>query len=218
MIAARLTAWLKEQILQSVFRLSRFGERHGWEHITYHPGVFAFYHWSNLQQAGGVAHGLLETFPDARSFADVGAGTGVYAARLKRAGRSVRAYERSRLARMFARAQGLRATSFDLREPVTGYSDVAYSFEVAEHLPPALGRRLVEVVLGIAPVVVFSAAQPGQGGQGHVNEQPPAYWTAEFERAGARLDPETTVALRERFAAADSVLWIRGNVQVFRRR
>lgn len=212
-----MLAQVKELILQSVFRLSRFGARHGWERVTYHPGVFAFYHWSNLQQADGVAGGLLNTFPEAGSFADIGAGTGVYAARLKRAGRSVRAFERSRLARLFARAQGVTATSFDLERAVQGECDVAYSFEVAEHLTPALGRRLVEVALGIAPVVVFSAAQPGQGGQGHINEQSLGYWRNEFERAGARLDEATTRALRDRFEASGSVLWILDNAQVFRR-
>ena len=39
---------------------------------------------------------------------------------------------------------------------------------------------MVETLTGVAPVVVFSAAIPGQGGVEHVNEQPPSYWSAKF--------------------------------------
>jgi hypothetical protein len=35
-----------------------------------------------------------------------------------------------------------------------------------------------------APVVLFSAAIPGQGGYGHVNEQWPGYWARMFDECG----------------------------------
>ena len=215
-----LLARMKEEILQTVFRLSRIGDRRGWEWLTYHPGVFAFYHWVALRQAEGVVGSLLAGFPDARSFGDLGAGTGVYAARLTKQGRTVVAWERSRIARASARLQGVVARGFDLTSPdltsAQSTVDVAYCFEVAEHLRPHLGRRLVEFSLQLAPIVVFSAAQPGQGGQGHINEQPLSYWTGEFERAGAKFDVDATAALRKRLADSGSVLWIANNAQVFR--
>jgi SAM-dependent methyltransferase len=212
---------LKSVILESVFALSRFGQRHGWERVTYHPGVFAFFHWTARQQAPAVVASLLDAFPDADSFADVGAGTGVYAAGLKRAGRRVVACERSALGRLIARWQGVSAVRFDLNDPqpaIRERVDVAYSFEVAEHLPPGLGSRLVQMMSELAPTVVFSAAQPGQGGQGHVNEQPPSYWAGQFTREGFDLDPGLTNELASRMAAAGTVLWITPNVQVFTRR
>lgn len=61
-------------------------------------------------------------------------------------------------------------------------ADLAISLEVAEHLPKAAAGLLVANLCGIAPAVLFSAATPGQGGWGHVNEQPHAYWDEKFDR------------------------------------
>lgn len=58
--------------------------------------------------------------------------------------------------------------------------DLAVSLEVAEHLPPDSAEQLVKTLVDLAPVVLFSAAVPGQGGTHHINEQWPAYWEALF--------------------------------------
>jgi hypothetical protein len=62
--------------------------------------------------------------------------------------------------------------------------DVALSLEVAEHLPESGADALVGSLVDAAPVVVFSAAIPGQGGVEHVNEQPPRYWAVKFAQHG----------------------------------
>lgn len=54
--------------------------------------------------------------------------------------------------------------------------DIAQCIEVAEHLPQSSAATLVESLTRHAPLVIFSAAPPGQGGRGHLNEQPYAYW------------------------------------------
>jgi len=43
---------------------------------------------------------------------------------------------------------------------------------------------LVQNLVDAAPVVLFSAAVPGQGGTHHINEQMPMYWRALFRRHG----------------------------------
>ncbi len=58
--------------------------------------------------------------------------------------------------------------------------DLAQSLEVAEHLPPARADGFVADIVAHAPVVLFSAAAPGQGGEHHLNERPAAYWQALF--------------------------------------
>lgn len=73
--------------------------------------------------------------------------------------------------------------------------DVAISLEVAEHLPEEKAANFVEFLTACAPVVVFSAAMPRQGGMGHVNEQWPGYWANLFARCGYR----GTGALRWKF-------------------
>ena len=62
--------------------------------------------------------------------------------------------------------------------------DLAISLEVAEHLPPPAAARFVASLARAAPVVAFSAAIPGQGGRGHLNERWPAYWAELFGQHG----------------------------------
>jgi SAM-dependent methyltransferase len=79
------------------------------------------------------------------------------------------------------------ATHVDLTEPPypdLGAFDLALCLEVAEHIDRVHAQDLVRWLVGLAPVVVFSAAIPGQGGEGHVNEQPPGWWRDRFLAAG----------------------------------
>ena len=62
--------------------------------------------------------------------------------------------------------------------------DLAMSLEVGEHLPASAAGTLVRSLTAAAPVVLFSAAIPHQGGEMHVNEQWPAYWSALFASEG----------------------------------
>lgn len=62
--------------------------------------------------------------------------------------------------------------------------DLAISLEVAEHLPEERADGFVADVCGLAPLVLFSAAIPFQGGLRHINEQWPAYWLQRFAAHG----------------------------------
>lgn len=64
--------------------------------------------------------------------------------------------------------------------PDLGRFDLALCLEVAEHVDPRCAGEFVAWLASLAPLVVFSAAVPGQGGEGHVNEQPPGYWVGLF--------------------------------------
>jgi SAM-dependent methyltransferase len=75
-------------------------------------------------------------------------------------------------------------------EKANGRYDLAVCLEVGEHLPQSSASDLVRTLTTLAPVVLFSAAVPGQGGIGHINEQWPSYWKSRFEKHGfQRLDP-----------------------------
>lgn len=80
---------------------------------------------------------------------------------------------------------GDRFLPHDLRQPLpkhlTGRFDLAVCLEVAEHLPATRADSLVTDLCGLAPLVLFSAAIPGQGGVDHVNEQEPVYWVRRFQ-------------------------------------
>lgn len=88
--------------------------------------------------------------------------------------------------------------SWNLNDPILpGWSDVAISSEVAEHVSPVLGERLVRQVASMGRKVVWTAALPHQGGEGHINEQPPEYWEERFARHKYYVDRERTVRLRD---------------------
>jgi SAM-dependent methyltransferase len=62
--------------------------------------------------------------------------------------------------------------------------DLAVSLEVAEHLPSSRAETFVRDLTRAAPLVLFSAAIPGQGGENHLNEQWQSYWAERFARQG----------------------------------
>jgi len=76
--------------------------------------------------------------------------------------------------------------SHNLGEPLTldCRFDLAISLEAAEHVAPERANIVVDNLVALAPVVLFSAAIPGQGGTGHVNEQWPGYWADKFREHG----------------------------------
>jgi SAM-dependent methyltransferase len=163
-----------------------------------------------------------------QALADVGCGDGKLLAAMNRVAPGVRAtgYDSSIAALAAARKRGVMAEQFDLAFTARRSSDalaarvrgceVAVSLETAEHLPPWSARPFVHV-LTQAPVVVFSAAQPMQGGTMHMNERPRRYWIARFAEAGFDLHPGDA-AFREDVGQLDLPWWYARNIQVFRRR
>jgi hypothetical protein len=62
--------------------------------------------------------------------------------------------------------------------------DLVQSLEVAEHLHETQASNFVKSLTRHGSVVLFSAAPPGQGGHGHINERPYDYWRQLFEQEG----------------------------------
>jgi hypothetical protein len=199
-------------------RASRLGERRGWDWLVYNPLTMWSYHRLARHEAAPVMDAMRRVFPDAGAYLDVGAGSGAYAAAARRRGVRARALERSRAGRAMAALQRVPSAAFDLRDAAAPpRAELAYCFEVAEHLPPELGDRLVRFLAGAAPLVVFTAAQPGQGGYGHVNEQPPDHWAQRFGAAGMEPWPEAAERLTAAFADAGvRAPWFFANLMVFR--
>jgi SAM-dependent methyltransferase len=194
------------------------GDRFDVPWLMYNPLVFRYYHRIAKMNAPGVMGAFAEAFPQARSFVDVGAGSGGYAAEARRRGWNVVACEHARAGRAMTRSQGVDVHRFDLEcapSDLSGPFDVAYSFEVAEHVAPPLGDALVRYLATLAPVVVFTAARPGQGGIGHVNEQPREYWIERFASHGMAYHEGTTAGLHAGFLARGVGAWLADNVSVF---
>lgn len=81
--------------------------------------------------------------------------------------------------------------------------DLVVSLEVAEHLPSDCAEIFVESLVGLGPVVLFSAAIPFQGRTSHVNEQWPDYWASYFQTKGYVVID----CIRKKIWKNDNVRW-----------
>lgn len=63
-------------------------------------------------------------------------------------------------------------------------ADLVMCLEMAEHVYDSSADGLIESLVRIAPIVLFSAAIPLQEGVHHVNEQWPGYWAEKFKKHG----------------------------------
>jgi SAM-dependent methyltransferase len=70
------------------------------------------------------------------------------------------------------------AEQFSIKEPF----DLCLCLEVAEHLPPDRAESFIADLALCSPIILFSAAIPYQGGDGHVNEIWPEYWARLFSK------------------------------------
>ncbi|WP_240230350.1 class I SAM-dependent methyltransferase [Devosia lacusdianchii] len=122
------------------------------------------------------------------SIADIGCGTGTWlAAALAAGATSAFGIEGDWVTASMLDDPSIAFRPADLEQPFTGPRvDLVMSLEVAEHLSPARADGFVADLAAMAPAVLFSAAIPGQGGVGHLNEQWPSYWAARFAHHGLR--------------------------------
>ncbi|HEY1541568.1 MAG TPA: methyltransferase domain-containing protein [Xanthobacteraceae bacterium] len=152
----------------------------------YSAGFFAVQQAGSVDSAEVIIPLVLSLFT-VRSVVDVGCGVGGW----------LRAFERNGISDYLG-IDGDYVPTNMLKIPTGKFSardltrlvdigrpfDLACSLEVAEHLPPSCADSFVTALTESAPVVLFSAAIPRQGGTAHVNEQWASYWAAKFERRG----------------------------------
>jgi len=90
--------------------------------------------------------------------------------------------------------------------------DLALSLEVAEHIAAESADAFVDTLVDAAPITVFSAAIPRQGGYRHVNEQWPEYWADKFAKRGFSVID----CLRDRLWNDDAIpAYYRQNILMF---
>lgn len=149
---------------------------------AYTPGFYDIIR-AGTRASAEVAVPLILSHIPARTVIDVGCGEGWWAAEFAAHGCDVTGIDGAYVAES---PLGDRFYAHDLTSPIPdlGRFDLAVCLEVAEHLPAGRAAGMVADLCRLAPVVVFSAAIPGQGGVGHVNEQRPAYWVDLFARNG----------------------------------
>lgn len=93
--------------------------------------------------------------------------------------------------------------------------DLLICFEVAEHVQKKYSRQLVFNCTSNSDTVLFTAAPVGQGGVGHINEQPYEFWIDLFSEQGFTLNQELSEKMRAQMKAEKVVWWIANNLMLF---
>jgi SAM-dependent methyltransferase len=161
---------------------------------------------------------IIQQFVPIRSVCDVGCGVGTWLRAFLEAGvQDITGIDGYYVDKNLLQIPDSAFYEADLRQPLRldRSFDMAMSLEVAEHLSESRSVSFVEDLTQLAPVVLFSAAIPRQGGTDHVNEQWQSYWTAIF----GRYDFATCDVLRPViWDNANIARWYRQNIFLFCRR
>jgi hypothetical protein len=116
-----------------------------------------------------------------------------------------------------------RVLLHDLTRPISqlrnmGWVDLGICLEVLEHIPERDAETVIENITdGVKQWLIFSAAIPGQGGDGHINCKDKPYWIRLLEHRGFIVDYVETVALLEALRRGPHMGWLTQNGMVLRR-
>ena len=180
-----------------------------------YSGDFYSYIDAGSRRSARVVAGILLAEIKIGSLLDIGAGHGAWAAEWLAAGvKDVLAVDGDyvRPDQLAVNKKNFRAhdlaTPLDLKKSF----DLVQTLEVAEHLPHDKADLFVDNLVRHGDVILFSAAVPHQGGEHHVNEQPPEYWRQKFMGRGYAVFD----FLRPRLAGHGEVMpWYRFNSYIY---
>lgn len=157
---------------------------------------------------------IMATFGIPASLLDVGSGDGAMVNMARRVG--VDAYGID----ILPREGWPYLIQHDLRQPYDfGRTfGMVTSIETAEHIAPEATDTFCDTVakhLAREGLLVFSAAPPGQIGDGHVNCRPAYAWRDDFYKRGVLYAPDLTYRLALALSTCEySMRWIEANVWV----
>lgn len=154
--------------------------------MTFGADTYALIRDGCQRSAGVVVPLVLDHLLHVHSVVDVGCGEGWWAAEFARHGCRVVGIDGGPTA-----AAAIPYRQHDLRDRLPKPRDprrfdLAVSLEVAEHLPAERAESFIADLCALAPIVLFSAAIPGQGGHGHLTERWPCFWVERFADHGYR--------------------------------
>lgn len=138
----------------------------------------------NTNSAKSVIPFLTDKFK-IESVIDIGCGTGTWLAVAKENGiNDIIGLDGAYVDRSFLHIESDLFKEQDLSKTfnLNRKFDIAFCLEVAEHIDAANADNLVASIINHADLILFSAAIPGQDGEGHINEQWVDYWIEKFKK------------------------------------
>jgi hypothetical protein len=145
---------------------------------------------------------------------DVGCGIGTWLKVARSRGSDIKGVEGSWLDKSKLQVEPALVEVVDLEKSfrLGRRFDLAISLEVAEHLSESAANHFIESLTAHAPLILFSAAIPYQGGDHHVNEQFLPYWAELFSRFNFR----PVDVIRGKIWNEPTILWwLRQNAMLF---
>lgn len=162
---------------------------------------------------------LLEHFFP-KSIADIGCGIGIYLAEFKARGVEIFGCDGADAA-VAGSLVGDKIKLHDLCEPLklNRKFDLCLCLETAEHIEEKCAETLINSIVSLSPIAIFTAATPGQGprSMGHINEQPREYWRKLFRRKDFTLNKKLTKQIKTEMKRAKVVWWLIKNLMIFQK-
>lgn len=146
-----------------------------------------------------------------RKVVDVGCNTGLYLAPFLARGCEVMGYDNN------PKSPTVPVRNRDITKPFRDHADLTICLEVLEHIPDEYSDAVLDNLVKISDKLIFTAAQPGAGGVGHINCQPKEYWRQKIESRGFEFCPGETAFITERMNKPGVMGWLLNNLMVFRR-
>lgn len=165
---------------------------------------------------------LLQSMYKPKSVADIGCATGLYLAPFHKKGIDVVGidYAPDVIDKSVLQIPKSKVKVADItkKPPKMKKSDLAICLEVFEHIPATGADTAIKFLTKTSDTIVFSAAQVGQGGEGHINCQPKSYWAEKFWENGFILDIKATKELILTMANGYHMGWFVKNAGVYVKR
>ncbi|HSX14994.1 MAG TPA: methyltransferase domain-containing protein [Candidatus Saccharimonadales bacterium] len=101
------------------------------------------------------------------------------------------------------------------KQSIGARADLSLCIEVLEHIPESGAASAIKHLSQTAPIIIFSAAQPGQGGRGHINCQPKEYWQQLFTSNGYVRDETSENYLKIIMQSGYHLGWLINNLMIY---
>ncbi len=219
----RSPSWVRAFVSQNQFAKrakvngQRFLARYAGRDDVYNGDYYTYVDNEAVRSAPAMVDSIVRHFAP-RKIVDVGCGTGALLKTFKGQGVEGVGLEYSSAGLELCKQRGLAAYPFNIEsdeQPDFGRFDLAVCFEVAEHVSAEYADRLVDFLVKCAPVVVFTAATPGQGGADHVNEQPHEYWINKFADRRYQMLQRTSEQWRREWRSRNVAAFYSKNVMIY---
>jgi 2-polyprenyl-3-methyl-5-hydroxy-6-metoxy-1,4-benzoquinol methylase len=172
-----------------------------------------------LKNSPRIMAEVIKDFFSPASVVDIGCGSGLYLKELSKLNTEIFGIDGSAAA---LRNLVIDKDKFLIQDVTNIFSlprryDCAICFEVGEHIPMAKSDILVDNITRASNLIVFAAAQKGQGGRDHINEQSPQFWVDIFKQKGYSLLAEETRKIRKILSDRKAAFWLTENILVFKK-